>query len=249
GERQLETLARGALRARVAEEVRVGAGAGAGGGLVRARAAVTLGLACAVAARRLLVAAGRFASRRRALLPGGGFGAGRRLRRDRPALLGVARVREPISARRCVLALGARTPLGALHGVARALAILAPEPLPDALRERARQARERPVVLVGPGEQHEAGRRRPSPPGYHRDAARGVGGHGRGGARLEPGSDQQREQEGADGGERAGEGAAWHALGDEPLGAPRGQPADIVLHRSEERRVGKECRSRWSRDQ
>src|SRR5205814_8744280 len=96
GERQLETLARGALGARVAEEVRVGARAGAGGGLVRASAAVTLGLACAVAGRRLLVAAGRFARRRRAPLAGGGFGAGRRLRRDRPALLGVARVRQPI---------------------------------------------------------------------------------------------------------------------------------------------------------
>src|SRR5204863_10028400 len=110
GERRLETLARGALGARVAEEVRVGTRAGAAGGLVRARAAVTLGLACAVAARRLLVAVGRVVPCRRALLAGGRLGAGRRHRCDLPALLGVARIHgqaEPVGGWRCVFALGA----------------------------------------------------------------------------------------------------------------------------------------------
>src|SRR5438093_12209051 len=146
----------------------------------------------------------------------------------------MARLREPVGGWRSALALGAHTQLGALQRLARALAILAPEALPDALLERAGQARERRVVLVGPGEQHEAAarRRRPAPAG-DRDAARGAvggaAGYDRRGTRPEPRSDQQREQKAADGGERTGEGAARHALGDEPLGAPRGKPACVVL--------------------
>ena len=38
-----------------------------------------------------------------------------------------------------------------------------------------------------------------------------------------------------------------YSRGDEMLAAVKqGDPPDIVLLRSEERRVGKECRSRWS---
>src|SRR5256885_440325 len=96
GERQVEALARGALRARLAEEVRVGARAGADGGLVRACLAATLGGMLASAAPGRPVATGRVACGRRAALTARRPRAARWAPDDRPAFLPLALRGEPV---------------------------------------------------------------------------------------------------------------------------------------------------------
>src|SRR5207302_6819976 len=123
GERQVEALARGALRARLAEEVRVGARAGAG--LVRARLAATLGGMLASAAPGRPLATGRVACGRRAALTARRPRAGRRSPDDRPAFLLLALVGEPVGWRRHPSGPGAA--FGALPRLVHTPAILPPQ--------------------------------------------------------------------------------------------------------------------------